>query len=270
MRVLIVDDEPAARDRLARLLARSDDVQVVGQYDTGRAAVEALRSKPVDLVFLDAQLPDVDAFRVVVDASPTSMPPVVFMTPADATTIRALQMSAADYLVKPFTADRFAEALNRVRHSRSNGGRPLPHSVADRPLVPAQPAAVNGAAYVERLPVRADTQTHFVAINEIDWIETDANYVRVHAGQSVHRLRGTMASLEAQLDPSRFVRIHRQFIVNMDRVKKVQPWFAGDMVAILSDGTKLRVSRHYRAHFFAGIERAPQSQAAPTAGVARV
>jgi len=243
VRALIVDDEPLARDRLRALLAGDADVQVVGECGDGHTAVAAIRDLDPDLVFLDVQMPALDGLGVVAEVGPARMPPTVFVTAYDKYAVRAFDVSAVDYLLKPFDADRFAAALRRakdqVRHRADAGVRDRLLALLADAKPPAPPAA-------ERLAVKTGGKVVFLRTDEIDWIEAAGNYCRLHVGKQAHLLRETMAALEARLDPKRFVRIHRSTIVNVERIRELQPYFHGDYVVLLRDDTQLTLSRTYR------------------------
>lgn len=242
LRALIVDDEPLARERVASLLGAEPDVEVVGECCDGREAVEAIRRLTPDLVFLDIQMPGADGFQVIEEVGPDRMPLVIFVTAYDQHALKAFEVRALDYLLKPFDRDRFQAALARARtqiEGRESGdlGQRLLALVEQM-----RPAATK----TERLVVRSAGKIFFLRTDEIDWIEASGNYVRVHVGTESHLLRETMASLEAKLDADSFFRIHRSRIVNMERIKEMQPWFNGEYVVILTSGVRLTLSRGYR------------------------
>jgi two-component system LytT family response regulator len=243
VRVLIIDDEEMARQRLRRLLAREDDVDVIGEACDGVQAVESIRTLAPDLIFLDVQMPEVDGFAVLERLRPQTPPAVVFVTAHDDYAVRAFEVHAVDYLRKPFDAGRFKEAFARARRRLADGeaeerARKLDALLAQ---VEAHPPRSR-----ERLMVRSDGRLYFVRIDDIDWVEAAGNYVKLHVGRDTHLMRETMAGVEKMLDRSRFLRIHRSAIVNLDRVREMQPWFSGEYTVILRDGTQLRLSRVYR------------------------
>lgn len=242
IRALIVDDEPLARERVTTLLAQEPDVEVVGECRDGREAVAAIRQLDPDLVFLDIQMPGADGFDVIQAVGPEKMPLVIFVTAYDQHALRAFEVRALDYLLKPFDRERFRDALARARgqiEGRESGdlGRRLLALVQE--IRPGPPRA-------DRLVVKSGGRLFFLRTDEIDWIEASGNYVRVHVGAESHLLRETMASLEAKLDQDRFLRIHRSRIVNLERVKEMQPWLNGEYVVILTTGVRLTLSRGYR------------------------
>jgi two-component system LytT family response regulator len=245
LRTLIVDDEPLARERLRNLLAGDADIEIVGECGDGRSAVAAIRELAPDLVFLDVQMPELDGLGVVAAVGAERMPATVFVTAFDQYAVRAFDVSAVDYLLKPFDAERFAAALRRVKaqvHRQADAG------VRDRLmtlLADARPAAAL-PPIAERLAIKSGGKVVFVRVDEIDWVEAAGNYCRLHSGKQSHLLRETMATLEVRLDPKKFVRIHRSTIVNLDRIRELQPYFHGDYVVLLRDGKQLTMSRTYR------------------------
>src|SRR5919107_697775 len=260
--VLIAEDEPVPRRRLARLLGEEPDVRVVAQCAGGREAVDRIREESPDLVFLDVQMPDLNGFQVIEAVGPEKMPTVVFVTAYDAYAVRAFEVHAVDYLLKPYDAARFRTALDRARQ-RLRGATPqaaadddarlraLVRSVVAEELVRGEGAPPERAATSEHLAVRVDGALRIVRLDEVDWFESEGNYVRVHVGRQSYLVRQTSAHLEQQLDGRQFARIHRRYLVNLARVHEVQPWFGGDAVVVLKDGTKLRLSRTFREQFHA-------------------
>ena len=241
--VIIVDDEQLARDELAFLLKSFPQVHVAASADNGLDAVELIKKHSPDLVFLDIHMPKLDGFGVIDAVGADAMPPVVFVTAYDQHALRAFDVHALDYLLKPFDGDRFQETLKRVRRqveSAENGdlGRRLLALVRD--LKPGRAQTTN------RLVVKSGGRLFFLRADEIDWIEAAGNYVRLHLGADTHMLRETMNSIESRLDPELFVRIHRSHIVNIERIKELQPWFNGEYVVILRNGHRLTLSRGYR------------------------
>jgi len=260
-RVLLADDEPLARRRLLRFLRAEPDVEIVAECAGGDEAVEALRGREVDLALLDIQMPELDGFGVIDRVGPERMPPVIFVTAFDAFALKAFEVHAVDYLLKPLGARRFRAAFRRARaqHEQARSAemgtrlRALLAHVAgtDRTAVDAPLGGSGDAAgtvrarYADRLTVKTDGRVFFVPLADVDWFESDGNRVRVHVGRVTHTVRETLAAIEAAVDPDRFARIHRGTIVNMNRIKELQPWFGGDYVVLLVDGTKLKLSRTY-------------------------
>ena len=243
IRALIVDDEPLARRRLRALLADETDVEVVGEAANGTEAVRAIANDRPDLVFLDVQMPGLDGFDVLRATANLHQPFVVFITAHDEHAIRAFEVQAVDYLLKPVIETRFREAVRRaVGRIRESPRRELAAEIAQLLERVAPPSA-----RAARIPVKRDGRVNFVRAEDVDWVEADGDLVRLHAGRDTHVLRETMAEVETKLPADRFMRIHRSLIVNTERVREVQPWFKGDYVLILHDGTKLRSGRTYRS-----------------------
>jgi two-component system, LytTR family, response regulator len=242
IRAIIVDDEPLARERVRLMLAEHDDVEIVAECGTGPAAVEAIEELQPDLAFLDVHLPGMDAFGVLDAVGPGAVPAVVFVTAHDRHAVRAFDAHALDYLLKPFDADRFAVAMDRVRgtlgaHSERELEQRLEKLLQEMSTRPRYPS---------RLTVRTGTRISFVPVEEIDWIEAEANYARLHSGDKTHLVRETMSGLEERLDPAHFVRIHRSTIVRIDRIREVEANAQGEYVVVLHDATRLTSSRGYR------------------------
>jgi two-component system, LytTR family, response regulator len=237
-----VDDEPLARERLTGLLFSEPDIEIVGQCRDGEEAITSIMDLSPDLVFLDVQMPQMNGFEVIDAVGNERMPLVIFVTAYDQHALRAFQVRALDYLLKPFDRERFLSSLQRAREAvrlRREGrlDERLGALLADL-----------GAArrYLKRLLVKNGSRTVLLQTGEIDWIESAGNYVRLHVGRERHLLRETMAALEEKLDPERFVRIHRSTMVNLERVRELEPFFHGDYVLKLLDGTRLTLSRTYR------------------------
>lgn len=255
IRTLIVDDEPLARERVRTMVGQEADLEVIAEARDGAEAVDAILSRDPDLVFLDVQMPKLDGFEVIASVGPERMPPVVFTTAFDQHALRAFEVQALDYLLKPFDQERFRGALGRVRQhidSYESGqlGRKLLALVRDMQgdgpvLGDALPVPVADRKS-DRMVVKSNGRLFFLRSDEIDWVEAAGNYVRLHVGSDAHLLRETMNAIEARLDPELFFRIHRSRIVNIERVKELQPWFNGEYVVLLRNGTKLTLSRGYR------------------------
>ncbi len=259
LHVAIVDDEELARVRLKRLLANERDIDVVGEAASGEAAVDLIEREQPDVVLLDVQMPDCDGFDVIARLGSGFSGHVVFVTAFDEHAVRAFEVSAVDYLLKPVGPDRLREALVRARKRVEQKvvarrfaevlaavGRPWRDDASVSPGEEAgELSASDRTARTERFLVRTGNRSVLVKASDVDWFEAEANYVRLHVAAQRHLVRATMSSLEDSLDPSRFIRIHRGTIVNLDRVREIQPWFSGDHVVVLGDGTKLRMSRSY-------------------------
>jgi two-component system LytT family response regulator len=253
VRVLVVDDEPLARAGLRGLLADDPEVAVVGECANGREAVAAIRAQAPDLVLLDVQMPELDGFAVVREVGASQMPVVVFVTAFDQYALRAFEARALDYLLKPFSDERFRQALERakeqVRQRRLGALSAQLAALLGLPGAPpdaAVPVAVPAREPVARLEVRLGGRQIFVAVADIDWIEASDYYVRLHAAGRSHLLRETMQELEGRLDPRRFVRVHRSAMVAVDRVAELRTDAAGRPLLVLRDGTRLPVSRGRR------------------------
>jgi two-component system, LytTR family, response regulator len=246
IRTLIVDDEPLARARIRRLLHDEADVEVVGECGNGTEAVALVEQVAPDLVFLDIRMPEMDGFEVVRTLAPHRLPAIIFVTAYDHYAIRAFDVHALDYLLKPFNRERFQAALDHVRAQLKQAG------AGDRAGVFAALLGDLKARrqYLEKLVVRSAGRVYFVKTEDVDWIEAAGNYIKLHVSGEAHLLRETMNSIEAKLDPSKFPRVNRSAIVNAARIKELYPLFNGDYSLILKDRTKLVLSRNYRARLF--------------------
>ncbi|HEX6587407.1 MAG TPA: LytTR family DNA-binding domain-containing protein, partial [Longimicrobiales bacterium] len=234
LRALIVDDEPLARDNVRLALEKELDVEVIAECADGESAIEAIRELEPDVVFLDVQMPGTGGFDVVNEIGPEEMPAVVFVTAFDEHALRAFEVHALDYVLKPFDDDRFSDAVEharrtlRMRRDEESFRRGLSALMTD----------VNGGQdgsgrprFASRLMVRLRDRIHFVRTEDVDWFEAAGNYVRLHVADRSHLIRSTMSAIEERLDPQQFVRIHRSTIVNVDRIKEIQPWAGGDYLA---------------------------------------
>lgn len=246
IRTLVVDDEPLARERVLSLLQQEADVEVIGECSDGGQAVSAIQQHSPDLVFLDVQMPVCDGFDVIRSIGADRMPTVVFVTAYDEYALQAFEVHAMDYLLKPFGKDRFQQTL---RHAREALERRRAGDLGRRLLALVHGARAEpppGPPQVERLVVKSGGRVFFLRTDDIDWVEAAGNYVRLHLGTESHLFRETMNRMESRLDPRRFARIHRSRIVNTERIKEMQPWFNGDHIVILRNGTRLTLSRGYR------------------------
>jgi two-component system LytT family response regulator len=247
IRALIVDDEPLARKRVAQLLADDPTVEVVGECADGVEAIEAIEALSPDLVFLDVQMPELDGFEVLEALPADRIPAVVFATAYDEFALRAFNANAVDYLLKPFGAERFRGAVERAR---ARLGRGEQGEVA-RQMRSLLEMLQQARRYPERLVVRVGPRIIFVRVAEVDYLEAEANYVRVHAGGNAYLLRETLAHIALRLPPERFLRVHRSTIVNIDRIKEIQPMFKGTYHIRLHGGAEFTSTLTYRA----GIQR---------------
>jgi two-component system LytT family response regulator len=241
--VLVVDDEPIARQAIVRLLRDDPDVGELAECGDGPAAVQAIRSRSPDLVFLDIQMPAMNGMDVVRAIGAERMPATVFVTAFEQYAVRAFEANAVDYLVKPFSRERFAHALARVKARLAGGGG------ASARIMKALEALRRRDDYLERIPVREGEHVVFVDVDDIVWIKASRNTVLIHLADRVHELRETMATLAARLDPRRFARVHRSAIINVRRVQAIHPWFNGHHVVTMDTGQKLRMSRYQHETF---------------------
>ena len=229
---------------LREMLAGDPQVAIVGESCNGREALEAIRAHSPDLVFLDVQMPEVGGFEVLASLGKGEMPHIIFVTAYDQYAVRAFEVQALDYLLKPFDQERFDISWQRARAQilqDRDGGRGMDQRILD--LLEELKVGKN---YLERLVIKAGGRIYFLETGEIDWIEAEGNYVSVHSAKKSHLLRETITSLESQLDPKKFVRIHRSSIVRLDFIQELQPWFHGEYRVILQDGTQLTLSRNHR------------------------
>jgi two-component system LytT family response regulator len=246
IRILIVDDEPLARQFVRGVLADVPKVQVVGECADGVAAVREIRRQTPDLVLLDVQMPEVSGFDVIERIGAEAMPEVIFVTAHEEYTLRAFEVHALDYVVKPFDPARLQSS---VEHARN---RIPPPGERDFTLADRLDSLLEGrdgptlARYAKRLMVRHGKQVQFVPLEEVRWLEAARNNVRLHVEKEVHTVRTSLKGLLPLLDPTSFVRVHRSAVVNLDWIREVQPWFGGEYVVVLVSGEKLRVSRTYR------------------------
>ena len=243
IRALVVDDEPHARELLRSLLEREPDVEVVGEAALGERAIAEVTSGRPDILFLDIELPDLDGFAVLERLAKRDepLPQVVFVTAYDEFALRAFEVHAVDYLLKPFDEERLAETLRRARGRLGERGAASLEADLTRLL-----RALERRRPLERLAVRRGDDSIVLRAREIDWLEAEENYVRVHVGERSYLARSTLQSLEERLDRDRFFRIHRSTVVNADRIRRFTPWGHGDLMVELADGTQLRASRRYR------------------------
>ena len=254
---VIVDDEALARDAIRLRLEHEPDIRLLGEAANGFEAVKLIEAEKPDVVFLDVKMPELDGFEVIDRVSSVHLPIVVFVTAHDRFAIRAFETHALDYLLKPFTSERFGSALNRARLAVAKAGDDETHQrlIAlldrERPAGPGRqsPAMIprEESPYLVRLAVRRNQRITLVRVDDVEWIESCANYARLHVKNEAHLVRMTMSELEQRLDPSRFARIHRSTIVRIDCVKEIVPELHGDFTLSLHDGTTLRLSRNYRA-----------------------
>jgi two-component system LytT family response regulator len=244
-RVLVAEDEPLARERLRMLLTSEPWLELIAECQNGIEAIEAIQALAPDLVFLDIQMPGANGFEVIEAIGPAKMPPVVFVTAYDQYALRAFDVRALDYLLKPFDRERFQQALSRAQQRVQSA----PPGELERRLLALMQDLKQTPHRVDRFVVKSGGRVYFVRAEEIDWVESAGNYVKLHVGGETHLLRETMTAIEAQLDPEAFFRIHRCHIVNIERVRELQPSFNGEYVVFLKSGARLTLSRGYRDKF---------------------
>lgn len=252
IRTVIVDDERLARRGVRAQLEEAPDFEVVSECRNGLEAVRVIKKQNPDLVFLDVQMPELDGFGVLEAIRSEQLPVIIFVTAYDRYALRAFEVHALDYLLKPFDSDRFAKTLERVRMQiQRKDIRDL-----NQRLQGLLDDLKSGQKYAERLVIRAGGRIVFLSVGEIDWIEAADNYVRLHAGRESHLMRETLSNLEKRLDPIRFARIHRSTIVNVQRIKELHSIFRGEYEIVLKEGTRLSSGRNYRARIQELLEEA--------------
>jgi|SRR5205807_5477168 len=253
IRALVVDDEAPARARIRQLLQTEPDCEIVGECANGRQAVDSIQREKPDMVFLDVQMPRLNGLRVCEAAAATGvqMPLIIFVTAYDEYALKAFELHAIDYLLKPFDRARFQKALEHVREQL----RRVKGAAIDPRLSALLEDLRTGSKNADRLVFKQNGRVIFVHRDAIDWIEADGNYVRMQAGKDSHYLRETLSGLETQLPAEKFMRISRSTIVNLDRVKELQRLFYGDYVVVLQNGSRLNMSRNYRERLDALLER---------------
>ena len=241
IRALIVDDEPLSRRKIREFLKEDRDIEIVGECGNGAQAVSAVRDATPDLLFLDIQMPGMDGFTVLEELREERLPFVIFVTAYDKYAVKAFEVRALDYLLKPFHRERFARATDRAKAQIRGTANDFTTQIRDL-IQELRPQT----RYLERVIVKTGGTVFFLKTAEIDWISAEENYVRVHCGKASYLLREKISNLETQLDPGRFQRIHRSTIVNIDRIQKLHPHSHGDYQVLLHDGTELILSRAYR------------------------
>lgn len=238
-----MDDEPLARERIHGFLTEDPDVEVVGECADGRDAVDQIRRLAPDLVFLDVQMGEMDGFDVLGEIGEDRIPAVIFVTAYDRHALKAFEVHALDFLLKPFDRERFERALSRIKDHLQFA---TPGVLSQRILGLLEDLKKPQPGHAERLALKTGGRVSFLKADEIDWIEGEGNYARLHVNKQSHLIRETMNQLEGRLDPARFLRIHRSTIVNTERIKEIQPLFNGAYGVLLKDGTRLTLSRGYR------------------------
>jgi two-component system LytT family response regulator len=245
LRALVVDDEPLARERLRTLLAEDPEIEIVGECADGRSAVEAVREMTPDLVFLDVQMPLLDGFDVVSEVGADAMPPVIFVTAYDEYAIRAFEVHALDYLLKPFDRERFGRALERAKQHLAMRGKGGAVAGQLRALLAEIRSGRDSGDEVDRLVIRSRGRITIVPTRELDWVEAAGNYARLHAGKETHLMRETMTGLTDRLPATEFVRVSRSAIVRVDHIRELKRLSHGEYTIVLRDGTRVKASRGY-------------------------
>src|ERR1700680_2537206 len=251
--VIVADDEKIARRRLTRLIHETEEAKGVAACAGGEDTITQILELKPQILFLDVRMPDIDGVQVLAAIQGKASPLVVFVTAFDRYAVRAFEFHAVDYLLKPYDTARFREAFARAKEKLAQGGAKEDERI--RALIAEYFSARSQKAKptLDRLTVKIDGVLKVIRVADIDWFATEGNYVRIHLGSSSFLVRLTAASIEPQLDPSAFVRIHRRYIVNVDRIVEVQPWFAGDAIVVLKNGAKLKMSRTFRGRLHARL-----------------
>jgi len=249
IRVMIVDDEPLARERIRQLLNDERDIIVVAECSNGMEAIALLERRRVDLMFLDVQMPELDGFGVLEALDPHNTPAVIFVTAYDKFALRAFDVHALDYLLKPIDRSRFAQSVVRARKEilRPSEMKMNKHLLALLDDLRAE------HRFLERLVIKTRKRVFFVLVSEIDYVITQGNYLKINAHGKSHLLRSTISRLETKLDPKQFIRIHRSTLVNVGQLQELQPYRKDEILAIMKDGKRLPVSRRFRKQIMALI-----------------
>lgn len=244
IRAAIVDDEPFARERVRRLLAADADVEIVGEAGDGAEAVRVIRERKPDLIFLDVQMPGTNGFDALAELAPEETPIVIFLTAFDQYAVRAFESAALDYILKPFDEERFRKALNRAKWQlRRKAETAAKNGELSAPPVGEAFGVKDG--FLERVLVKRGGRVYFFKTDEIEWVEAYGNYVRLHFEAATYLLRETITNLETKLDPQKFARVHRSGLVNLERIREMQPIFGGRAKLVLASGRELTASRRY-------------------------
>jgi two-component system LytT family response regulator len=241
-KVLIIDDEALARRRLQLMLSKTPALEVIGECANGEEAVAAILNSSPDLIFLDVQMPEMDGFEVLEAISRESMPAVIFVTAYDRYALKAFEVHAVDYLLKPFSRDRLEQALSRAVAALENRVT----KDLNRSILALLDKLKEDNPYAKRLLVKVHGRVHLLPVSDIEWIEADNYYARIHLGQDSFLIRESLNHLQKRLDPRQFLRIHRSSIINVRYIKELQSWFHGEYLAILKNGTKLHISRNFQ------------------------
>jgi two-component system, LytTR family, response regulator len=246
IRTIIVDDEPLARERIRALLRDEADLEIVGECANGAEAVAAVKEKTPDLMFLDVQMPELGGFEVLRALGPERLPLVIFVTAYDQHALKAFEVHALDYLLKPFKQARFKETLQRVRKEMAQRQAGTVSENLLALLGQARPEREREREHLTRIAVRNGERVLFVKTEQIDYVESAGNYVVLHTGKETHIVRETLTALEEKLEPRHFLRISRSTLVNLDRIKEIQPLFKGEHAVLLHSGKQLAMTRGLR------------------------
>ncbi len=241
IRVLIAGEKPSAREKIRRALGQETDVEIIGESKSGGETVSLIKEQTPDLVFLEIEMPELDGFEILRKVKTDKLPFVIFIAESEKFAFKAFEASALDYLLKPFSRERLQTAVQKAREliqNRRNGS-------IDRLLRAFLDKLPDGKNYPDKIMLKTAKGISFISTGEIDWIEAAGNYVKLHVKDSGHLLRETMNNIEAKLNPDKFLRIHRSSLVNIDRIKELQPLFNGDYIVILQNDTELNLSRNY-------------------------
>lgn len=242
IRTLIVDDEPLARERIHTLLNKEDEFIIIGECKNGKEALEIIVKESVDLLFLDIQMPELDGIHLIEKIPVEKMPMIVFTTAFDEFAIKAFEVNAVDYLLKPFTKNRFQETLARTKKNFISEDKDLYLSQ----MLNALQSVIEKKSYSDKIVIRSDGKIRFIPVVEVIWIESDANYLKIHTVKEVFTIRETMSNFSLKLDPGIFLRLHRSILANTKFILELKPWFNEEYIAILQNGTQLPIGRTYR------------------------
>ena len=248
IKTIIADDEPLAREKIRNLLEQDPDIELIGECADGIETVTAIRNQQPDLVFLDVQMPELDGFGVLKALRDSNLPTFIFVTAYDQYALRAFEVHALDYLLKPFDRERFQKALQRAKEHirKEKAGEVNEKLLTLLEDLKSEKSNNHERKYLDRLVIKAGGRVTFLKTEEIDWIEAAGNYIRLYIGKDSHLLRDTMNNIQTKLDPEKFLRIHRSTILKIDRIKELQPWYHGEYVVTLENGKQLTSSRSYR------------------------
>lgn len=242
IKTVVVDDEPLACKRIVKLLEPDEEIELTAVCSNGEEAIQEINNNRPDLVFLDIQMPEIDGFNVLQNIKTDNPPAIIFVTAYDEYALKAFEVHALDYLLKPFKETRFRRALNRAKESiRQEDG-----SAIHKKVQSLLDSFDSSNKHLSRLMVKSSGRFFFLNVGEIDWIESAGNYVRIHTGGKNYLIRDTMLNMENKLDSDTFFRIHRSAIVNIAKVKELEQWFHGDYMVIMNNGKKLTMSRNYK------------------------